>query len=290
LITTEDGAFTNEDLRDYVQADLCTIWGVDSADVYLSLFLKRYFAFRQSVVRELRERPDSAQLLTGFLGALNVKYMVAPLELHVSGWERVYETRQTAIWRNPTVLPRAFLVGRVAPQKIVLREDWRLRSDERLEDYRRAVSNWSSRAVDAQLLDHVMAEQLDYAATAEVVGAEDIKVPGLEGDAVVQTVAGGPDEMRFSINASEPAFLVISSSFYPGWTAQVNGRPTRLFQTNWVMMGVPVPAGKSEVVLRYSTPGFREGLIASGLLLVVVAFFALRPDPLRRLWQNMEGN
>ena len=289
LIATEDGAFTNKDLRDYVQADLSTIWGVDSADVYLSLFLKKHFAVRRSVVRELRERPESARSLAGFMGALNVKYVVAPIELNLAGWERAHAGGQTAVWKNPLVLPRAFLVGRVTPQQLELREEWRLRSNERLEDYRRAVSDWGSRAVDAQILDHIMAQRLDYAVTAEVAGAEHIKVAGLEGDAMARTIAEGPHEIRLSVSAPQPALLVIANSFYPGWTAQVNGRPTRIFQTNWLTMGVTVPAGQSEVMLRYSTPGFREGLIISGILLVVVACLAFRPEPLQRLLQCIEG-
>jgi len=177
----------------------------------------------------------------------------------------------------------------VTPQQLELREEWRLRSNERLEDYRRAVSDWGSRAVDAQILDHIMAQRLDYAVTAEVAGAEHIKVAGLEGDAMARTIAEGPHEIRLSVSAPQPALLVIANSFYPGWTAQVNGRPTRIFQTNWLTMGVTVPAGQSEVMLRYSTPGFREGLIISGILLVVVACLAFRPEPLQRLLQCIEG-
>ena len=283
LITTEEGAFTRADLRDFLQADLCTIWGIDSADVFLSLFLKRYYAVRSSLVEELLKRPESASALASFLGAMNVKYLVAPAALTLPGWERAHEAGPTALWRNPAVLPRAFVVGHVVPQQFAPTDEWRVRSDERLAGYKRTVSDWQSREIDAQILDHVMAERIDYATTAEVAGTETLDVARSDETAAVQPLASGPDEMQFSVVTSKPAFLVISSSWYPGWTATVNGRPAQLFQTNWVMTGLPIPAGRSEVRLRYSTPGFRAGWIISLTVLVFVAILMLRPAVVRRL-------
>jgi hypothetical protein len=283
LIATDHGAFTTAELRDYVQADVSAVWGIDSADVFLSLFLKRHYAVRTSIVQELVQRPAAAESMASFLGAMNVRYIIAPSGLDLAGWRRVFESPATSIWKNPVTLPRAYLVGRVVPQQFELREEWRLRSDARLSEYRRDVSDWASRAVDAQILDHVMTEALDYATAAEVVDAAGIDAAGIDDGASVRTLDSPPDEMRFSIRTSKPAFLVISSSFYPGWTATVNGRPARIFQTNWVMSGVAVPAGGGEVVLRYSTPGFRAGAGVSALVLVFVGFFWFRPAPLRRM-------
>ena len=283
LTATENGAFTTEELRDFVQADLSTIWGIDSSDVYLSLFLKRHFAVRSSIVEEILRRPEAASTLASFLAAMNVKYMVAPVALTIPGWDRVHEAGSTAVWKNPVVLPRAFLVGSIRPQRFELQELWRQRSDQRLASYAATVSDWASRRVDAQIVDHVMAEGLDYGRAAEVLDGQAIDVGELDREAAIRTRPSGPDEMRFSITSSRPAYLVISSSFYPGWTATLNGRPARLFETNWVMTGLAVPAGTSDVILRYRTPGFRTGLLISVTLLLVLASLLVWPSPLQRL-------
>jgi Bacterial membrane protein YfhO len=283
LIESENGAFFTQDLRDYAQADLCTIWGLDSTDVFLSLFLKRYYAVRLSVVHELLQRPASAGSLASFLGALNVKYVVAPRELNLPGWEQTSEGARTAVFRIPSFSPRAFLVGQVVEQHFELRDEWRQLSDSRLASYRRDVLDWQSRSVDAQILDHVMDRQLDYGSTAEVLGANSINVQGIDATASVEELRTAPDEMRFSVHSSKPAFLVISSSFYPGWVATVNGEPTRVFQTNWVMSGVAVPAGDSDVVLHYTTPGFKAGVVISLAALVVIGAVLLRPAFLHRV-------
>ena len=280
LFPTEDGAFFTSELRDYLQADLCTIWGIDSADVFLSLFLKRNYAVRLSIVQEILQRPDSARKLASFLGAMNVKYLIAPSGIELAGWQREAELSRTTIWKNPAALPRAFLVGNVVPQQFELREDWRRLSDDRLIRYREAVADWSSRRVDAQILDHVMASQIDYRTTAEVVAADAIVVEGIDPEATLETLPAGPDEMRFAVSSSKPAFLVISSSSYPGWSATVNGQPADLVQTNWVMSGLAVPAGKSAVVLRYTTPGFRAGQATS--LAALLATGGILLWPLRR--------
>jgi hypothetical protein len=282
LIETENGAFTTPDLREYVQADLCTIWDVDSADVFLSLFLKRYYAVRSSIVQEILQRPEASRSLASFLGALNVKYIVAPIGVSLGGWEHVATGSATTVWKNPAARPRAFLVGQVVPQTFALNEVWRLRSDERLAGYRRTVSDWQSRAVDAQILDHVMARQLDYGVVAEVADSEAVNVASADAAGTVRSIASGPDRMQFSVTTAGPALLVIANSWYPGWTATVNGQPARLFETNWVMTGVTVPAGASDVVLRYTTPGYRTGLVISAVVLVVVAGLMLRPSILRR--------
>ena len=283
LIATDHGAFVTSDLKDYVQADLSTIWGIDSADVFLSLFLKRHYAVRTSIVQELLARPESAASLASYLAAMNVRYIVAPAELALAGWERVHEGRPTSVWRNPVTLPRAFVVGRVVPQQFPLRDEWRRRSDERLADYKRDVADWTSRAVDAQVLDHVMDRQLDYRTTAEAEGAELLGLNDIAEAAPVEVKDSKPDEMRFSARTSTPALLVISNNWYPGWTATVNGAPAPLIHTNWIMTGLQVPAGSSEVVLRYRTPGFRPGAIVSASVLLLVGLLLAWPPPLRRL-------
>jgi hypothetical protein len=282
LKPSEVGAFFNDELRDFIQADLCTAWNIDSSDVFLSLYVKRHYAVRLSIVHELLNQPDSATRLAPFLAAMNVRFVTAPAGLVLQGWKRVSGGTAAAIWENPVVLPRAYLVGRVVAQRFDLRDDWQRRGDVRLAEYRRDIVDWASRAVDAQILDHVMSAGLDYGVTAEVDSDDTFGIDGIGRDAAVAPTAGRPDEMRFTVTTDRPGYLVVSNTHYPGWTATVNNQPARLFQTNWVMTGLPVPAGRSEVVLRYRTPGYAAGLPVSLLLLAIVGALILKPAVLER--------
>lgn len=259
----------NEDLREFMQSCTCTIWGIDSADDYSSLMLKRHFVVREAAIWELLNSPESAEKLAGFLGALNVKYVVAPRSVSLPGWEIVHQTSRAATWRNPAFLPRAFLVGEATPENIKVNNGWSEGSARRLERYRRTVSSWGTRLEEAHLLDHIMSRRIDYRTTAVVNGRELPALSGLDPESEVRAVTEQANRMTFAIKTRKPALLVISNNYYPGWAATVNGQPAHLYRANWVGMGVLVPAGRSEVVLRFVTPGFRAGL------LVTVASLAL---------------
>ena len=45
--------------------------------------------------------------------------------------------------------------------------------------------------------------------------------------------------------------LIVSDNWYPGWRAEVDGRPARIWKVNTVIRGVVVPAGKHTVAMRY---------------------------------------
>jgi hypothetical protein len=63
--------------------------------------------------------------------------------------------------------------------------------------------------------------------------------------------------------SAAPAFLVVSESYFPGWEATVDGKPAPIYQTNYVLQGVPVPAGSHRVELRYRAAGAATGSIIS---------------------------
>ncbi len=58
-------------------------------------------------------------------------------------------------------------------------------------------------------------------------------------------------------------------TYYPGWEATVDGRAAPLRRANVAFSAVPVPAGTSEVVLRYAPRSVRYGVAVSGVSLVV---------------------
>lgn len=54
-------------------------------------------------------------------------------------------------------------------------------------------------------------------------------------------------------------WAVLTDAFADGWTAAVQGAPVRLHRANAIHRAVWVPAGRSEVTMRYTPGGFREG-------------------------------
>ena len=60
--------------------------------------------------------------------------------------------------------------------------------------------------------------------------------------------------------APEDGFLLVADTFYPGWTAHVDGQPTPIYRANISVRGIRLPKGRHEVRLTYDLPGFARGL------------------------------
>jgi hypothetical protein len=76
---------------------------------------------------------------------------------------------------------------------------------------------------------------------------------------------------------SQPGYLVLAHTYYPGWSAEVDGRPTELLRANYVFMALPVEPGERQVTLRYRPVSLMLGAFVSGLsLLSVVGVLVLK--------------
>jgi uncharacterized membrane protein YfhO len=78
---------------------------------------------------------------------------------------------------------------------------------------------------------------------------------------------------RFSITLSAPApagsALVVSENFYPGWTAMVDGKRADVYRTNYVLMGVPLPAGATTVEFAFENATYPTGRTVTFVALVL---------------------
>lgn len=274
----ETDAPRNENIFEFAQVHASSLWGIDSADPYESLMLRRYFMVHEALSYELLMTPGSASQLQGYVGALNVKYVIAPAQVEMDGWVKVHESARARTWQNPSALPRAWLVSDLIPERLEVRDDWIERARQRQGRYPDMVRDWSTRMAESMILDNILERPVDYSRSAVVAGSQ-LPSPGrADPMATVVEQPTLPDVIHYTVDTREPAFLVISSNYYPGWTATVNDVATPIHRTNWVMSGLLVPAGRSEVVLRFRTPGLRAGITVSlvTLLLTLGTLGALR--------------
>ena len=72
---------------------------------------------------------------------------------------------------------------------------------------------------------------------------------------------------------SEPGFLLVSITAFPGWQAQVDARPASVHRADGSLMGITLPSGKHFVSLRYRPACYQWGLYLS--LLAVGTLSAL---------------
>jgi Bacterial membrane protein YfhO len=181
------------------------------------------------------------------------------------------------LYRNDDFLPRAYLVDQVitAPDDATALE--RLMSDA--FDPRRSV-----------LLDANTPPPNYIAGPAEGAGSVDV---------VSYTV----DTAELNVRAQRDALVVFSDSYYPGWQAEVDGRPTPIYRANITQRAVTVPAGKHRVCFRFKPLSVRIGFWVSFASALALLGWSLVPlarrshtklflaePPHARLNERLQGN
>ena len=78
--------------------------------------------------------------------------------------------------------------------------------------------------------------------------------------------------VEVTVETAGAAMLVVAQTWYPGWTATVDGQATRVWRANHAFQAMELPAGAKRVVLEYREPRLAAGAALSGLALLVCAW------------------
>jgi hypothetical protein len=197
--------------------------------------------------------PESFQLL-------NVKYVLIPEPCSVlpDGYDLVY-TNGIAIYRNNACMDRALAVF-----------------DHQVERNPAAIlTRVRSKSFDPRRI--LWLEEEPEPPAAPVKNPVATAVPA----ASVRITSYEPDEVSIEASLSRPGFLLLLDTYFPGWTAKVNGQPARIYRADYNFRAVSLPAGKSVVRFAYQPNSFRTGLMlsAAGLLVLGAAWFWSRKQP-----------
>jgi hypothetical protein len=77
----------------------------------------------------------------------------------------------------------------------------------------------------------------------------------------VELVSYKPNSIHFKSTTDNDSFFYLSDTYYPGWRAYIDGKPTKIFKANLAFRAVEVPKGKHTVVFKYVPTSFYAGLI-----------------------------
>ena len=103
-------------------------------------------------------------------------------------------------------------------------------------------------------------------------------------DPVIQSMVDADNEVGVRVSVPRSGWLVLSDSWYPGWTAAVDGRSAPVVQADHFFRAVRVPAGTHQVRFRYEPLSLRAGLATSGVALLAFVCSLLwvtrRPSPI----------
>jgi hypothetical protein len=175
----------------------------------------------------------------------NVEYVVlpsgasAPAERYKLG----YDGKDARVFRNAGVMPRAFLMGR------------------------------ARRCADGAESLSLMADGFDFRKEVLIEGDGQVKATGEASGGKAEITRYEPNRVVVKTESSGSAWLVLTDTWFRGWTARVNGKPEEIRRAYHAFRAVRVPAGKNVVEFRYKPGSFLFGFLMS--LMGVVMTMAL---------------
>jgi hypothetical protein len=91
-----------------------------------------------------------------------------------------------------------------------------------------------------------------------------------------------PTHLAVRTDSPSEGFVVLADVNYPGWRVTVDGRPAKIYQTDYLLRGVRVPAGRHIVRMSFWPIWLYVGATistATALLLLLLALWTRRPAP-----------
>lgn len=165
--------------------------------------------------------------LKPLLSLAGVKYALSRTPLPGPGWRECMRSRGFALYENCEVMPRAFWMPETSAREVA--------------DFNAYVRGNGFDPGRELILEKPGAVAKLLKNTA-----------GFEAWKPVTVLRRGTEELRIITDQSEPGWLFVGDTDYPGWKAAVNGHAAEIIRANGIFKAVRVPAGKQEAVLSYA--------------------------------------
>lgn len=188
-----------------------------------------------------------------FFDFMGAKFMItAEGESLSEPWrKRPDSSLKVDIYENINVMPRAFMVYRSIVEP----------------DIQQSLALISNDAFDpAQTVLLATGDRLD----------------GEPGTAEVRFLSLNNNEVDLQVQTSQPGYLVLSDTYYPGWRAFVDGQEVKVLRANHAFRAVFLPTGAHEVQFKFRPLAVFVGLVitlCSMLLLsigAIIKYFPIR--------------
>ena len=107
------------------------------------------------------------------------------------------------------------------------------------------------------------------------------RVRGGSGIGTVKMDSYKPEEIILSYASDHDAILLAVESFYPGWEAELDGKPIPILRANYNVRAMVVPKGEHTVVMTFRPASVRNGLLLT-LLGAMIAVIGLNKGRAQR--------
>ncbi|MCP5097389.1 MAG: YfhO family protein, partial [Chloroflexi bacterium] len=163
-------------------------------------------------------------------------------------WLKAHEpVNDIWIYENRNVLPRAFMVHHVVQQD----------EADVLETLHSADFNWHHSAI--------MTDSLPAAHQAQLSD----KPIRTDSQVVIQNYQG--QTIDIFVETPTAGMVVLSDTYYPGWKATVDGKPTPIHQVDHTLRGIFVPPGAHQIQFTFQSNSLKIATFIAIISLLITA-------------------
>jgi len=264
-----------------------TGYGVDDFGVFQDFLPKRYVQFvnnlllRNYIKSDLKPPAIRAVPLPDsnpFLNLLNIGYIIGPAnprklldgvdsspEIHIrrsgglkdvhmnvelSETTKLFFSREVSIYQRGRVFPRAFVAHRA-------------RFEPRGKIPVEALKAIHKNLREVVVIEHEPVPEIEQ----QLAGTQ------INDNSKVQILRYNPNAVEVDAYLEEPGFLVLSDAYHPDWQAFIDGEPTTVYPTDYLIRSVFLSPGQHQIRFVFRPASFYWGLWISGLSWLLVIIF-----------------
>lgn len=86
-----------------------------------------------------------------------------------------------------------------------------------------------------------------------------------------------PNSLQVSLDLSEPQWLFVSQTWYPGWRVYLDSEQVPLYRANYLFKAVYVPAGKHDIEIVYRPASLLLGAVITFVAVLLLCYGFLKP-------------
>jgi len=242
------------DQREFIQPSLNVLYGLSTADGYAQL-TPNYIVdvwgdqnrggwiYETATVQQNAFIPKAGFIK--IISMFNIKYLLTPWPAQSDSLEKMESPAGVFMYRNPRVMPRAFMVS----------------------NYRLAQNPEAAKLILLSNEFDPKREAILYKHPQHALSDEQIKA-----NVVIEQYRANKVSIR--VKTDREGLLVLSDTYYPGWKAFVDGEEKEVLQANICQRAIEVPTGEHEVKFVFDSLPVKAGfgisvaafLVAGGLL------------------------
>lgn len=174
------------------------------------------------------------------LDLLNIKYIISKFELKMNQLKLIYEDEAIKIYWNTTCLPRVFFISKTRV----------------IKDRDRILAVMKSSSFDPTK-EVILEEEIPN-------GKSEIRNPKSE------IIDYQPNKVIIKAYSSNDCILYLSDTYYPGWRAFIDGKPTKIYRANYTFRAISFPAGSHRVEFVYLPFCFLVGIVGSAITVFIL--------------------